>query len=88
MKWCSSRSHLCCALDFMNGLSPQIWTERDRRLEAARTLRAQRRAQLHDPAFAPQSAPWRKPVLELASPFCPTRPVRFTLDQDTAAGHL
>lgn len=44
-------------LDFMNGLSTQIWTERDRRLEAARTLRAQRRAQLHDRASTPQSAP-------------------------------
>jgi transposase InsO family protein len=44
-------------LDFMNGLSSQIWTERDRRLEDARLIRAQRRAQLHGVAAAPQSAP-------------------------------
>lgn len=44
-------------LDFMNGLSSQIWAERDRRLEAARALRAQRRAQLHDRASTPPSAP-------------------------------
>lgn len=39
-------------LDSMNGLSAQIWAERDRRLEQARTLRAQRRAQLHQQALA------------------------------------
>ena len=33
-------------MDFLNGLAPQIWAERDRRLEQARSQRAQRRAQL------------------------------------------
>ena len=44
-------------LDFMNGLSTQIWAERDRRLEQARILRAQRRAEQRNRAAAPLSAP-------------------------------
>lgn len=61
-------------LDFMNGLSTRICTERDRRLDAARVLRVQCRAQL------PKSSPrvnqplGGEPVLELASPFGPTCP--------------
>ena len=47
-------------LNFMNGLSGQIWAERDRRLEAARALRSQRRTQLHDLASASPSAPVRE----------------------------
>ena len=31
-------------LDFMDGKAPQIWSERDRKLEQARELRRQRRA--------------------------------------------
>lgn len=44
-------------LDFMNGLSSQIWAERDRRLEDARRIRAQRRTQLHSVSAAPLSPP-------------------------------
>ena len=50
----------------MNGLSAQIWAERDRRLEEARARRAQRRAQLHALASPSPSAPWRGPVHERA----------------------
>lgn len=41
----------------MNGLSTKIWAGRDRRLEDARVLRAQRRAKLHGLASVPHSAP-------------------------------
>ena len=44
-------------LDFMNGLSSQIWAERDRRLHDARQLRAQRRTQLPSVSAAPLSPP-------------------------------
>ena len=44
-------------LDFMNGLSSQIWAERDRRLHDARRIRAQRRTQLHSVSAAPLSPP-------------------------------
>ena len=44
-------------LDYMNGRATQIWAERDRRLEQARQLRAQRRALLRAAASPSQSAP-------------------------------
>ncbi|TMQ25295.1 MAG: transposase, partial [Deltaproteobacteria bacterium] len=36
--------------DFVAGRGPTIWAERDRRLAAARELRAHRRAELHQEA--------------------------------------
>jgi transposase InsO family protein len=36
--------------DFLAGRGPAIWAERDQRLAAARELRAQRRAELHQEA--------------------------------------
>ncbi len=43
--------------DFMAGKQQQIWTERDRRLESARALRAQRRAALRATSCASTSGP-------------------------------
>lgn len=43
-------------MDFLNGLAPQIWAERDRRLEQARSQRAQRRAQLRSQPIQPASS--------------------------------
>jgi len=44
-------------VDFMAGKQQQIWTERDRRLESARALRAQRRAALRDKSCDPPLSP-------------------------------
>ena len=48
-------------LDFMAGRQKQILDERDRRLEAARALRAKRRALLRAAASAPLSSPPEAP---------------------------
>ena len=43
-------------MDFLSGLAPQIWVERDRRLEQARSQRAQRRAQLRGQPIQPATS--------------------------------
>ena len=43
-------------MDFLNGLAPQIWAERDRRLEQARSQRAKQRAQLRGQPIQPTTS--------------------------------
>ena len=66
-------------MDFLNGLAAQIWAERDRRLEQARSLRAQCRAQLRGQPRQPATSSG-----ELASPLLMNFLGGFALNQNTS----